>query len=328
MNFKTRQYSQFVVTLVIVLFSFNNNAFACKKHKKNKKNKTEQVTPKEEVEEIEFSNEESIKKIDSLLSINFIESKYQKSKIYTARAFHKFQINDSLNAIEDCNKAIQLDSSYHYPYYLLSLYYGQNMEYQKAIDIADIGMLNCQNETLKLFRLKANNLQALGKYNEALSMYNILIDHDNNDGSNFFNKGTILLLQRKYNASINYFHNALYNYIDRNQGYDYEIAAYNNIAYAYLMQQNLNEFHHVLENYTKSLEIEKNIDTYLGLCIMYYLQNNNEMLDKYFNLAIQERPNLKNGKQEIINMMKNDDFYYFPETIELLEEIFNQKLKK
>jgi tetratricopeptide (TPR) repeat protein len=317
----TKQYYQFIFVFLIAITAINTNAFACKKHRKNKHNFADSIKPKI------LTNEENIKKIDSLLNINFYDSDYQKCKAYSERAYYKLQINDSLSALDDCNKALLLDSTYYYyPYYLLGTYYGKNNNFQKAIDIANIGIYKCEHGALKLYRIKANNYQALGKYSEALSMYNILIDNSRDDGSNFYNKGIILLTQRKYNTAITYFNNSLTNYKERNNGYDYEANAYNNIAYAYLSEGKY--LYKAVENYTKALAIKKNIDSYIGLCLLYHLQHNVEMLDVYFKLALQERPSLKNGIQEINNMITNEGFFYFKESIEQLDTILKQKLNQ
>jgi len=262
----------------------------------------------------------AIKEIDSLL--DYYEDKTEIYDAYTQRAFLKLKINDSLSALDDCKSAINMDSSRYYPYYLMSLYYAKNKNYIKSISIVDKGLLYCKSHLYELLKIKANCLAAQKRYDEAFEIYNTLLKEKPKDANISYNIGCYYLVAEKFNDAIDCFKESI-KYYDENSN-DHKAGAYSNIAYIQIVKKKYNK---AIKNLEIANTIEKDVDHYLGLAVIYYQLKDTKKFNINLELALQQRPDLKNGFSEIKNMVDNDNYLYPDQVLLILEEMLQQDNK-
>ncbi len=107
-------------------------------------------------------------------------------------------------AIVEYDKVIKLDKSNKTAYYNLSLIYANSERQLKAIEIADIALANCSEELNDFYRLKANCLSDLKKYDEALPVYHQALMLEPSDSNLNYNLGYTYFMTKKWESALLY----------------------------------------------------------------------------------------------------------------------------
>ena len=111
--------------------------------------------------------------------------------------------NDKL-AIIEYEKVLVLEKSNHTANYNLALIYAKSKRELKAIEICDKAIENCKEDLNDFYRIKANCLSSLEKYDEALPIYHQALLLDPNDDNLNYNLGYTYFMLKKWESALIY----------------------------------------------------------------------------------------------------------------------------
>jgi tetratricopeptide (TPR) repeat protein len=141
---------------------------------------------------------------------------------YLQRGFYKQQLNDNYGALDDYNKAIDVDSSYATAYnnravikYNMKDYSNSILDCNKAITL--------DNKYASAYQNRANCFFMQGKYNNALADFSLAIkynQHNKNDNSmSFYRRGMSYFALKDYPKASSDFNSCIANDVNFSQVY-------------------------------------------------------------------------------------------------------------
>ncbi|WXR62628.1 tetratricopeptide repeat protein [Peptostreptococcaceae bacterium AGR-M142] len=253
------------------------------------------------------------KKWDSALEIadKIINENNTEFGIVARRGYIKFMLERYIYAIEDYNKAIELDKNYVQAYYGRGIVYRIQEEYEKAIEDYNKAIELDENyvqayygrgivyriqeeyekaieDYNKVIELDKNRLNAYygrgiiyriqGEYEKALEDYNKVIELDENDVDAYYGRGIIYRIQGEYKKALKDYNKVIE--LDKNY-----VDAYYGRGIVYRIQE---EYEKAIEDYNKVIELDKNyVDAYYGRGIVYRIQEEYEKAIEDYNKAIE-----------------------------------------
>jgi len=272
------------------------------------------------------------------------EKEREELNYYYNRGDTFFDLGKFEDAIQNYDKAIELDSNvnsvYYYnrgnAYFSLGKFEEAIQDYNKAIDLNPNDDLSYSN--------RGNAYFSLGKFEDAIHDYNKAIDLNPNDDSAYFNRGTAFTNLSNYEKAINDFNKAIdlnsnnasyYNYrgtLYINQGnYDKAVKdfskaidlnpifvfGYSNLGNLY---NNLNNYEKAIEILNKAIELDPNFsDAYNIRGIAYVNQEKFDEAINDFNRAITLNPN---DKEYYYNLgILYSDLNNYEKAIEILNKV-------
>ena len=135
-----------------------------------------------------------------------ISKKDKKLDEYLRNGFNFLKLNQTDQAVQQYKKALKIDKSNHNAYYNLGLIYAKTKQFDKAFNVIDEALLKCNDDLGSFYRLKANCLSDLGKYDEALILFFKDLDKNSNDIQNiYYNLGYTYLKLGRFDDSRLYF---------------------------------------------------------------------------------------------------------------------------
>ena len=272
------------------------------------------------------------------------EKEREELNYYYNRGDTFFDLGKFEDAIQNYDKAIELDSNvnsvYYYnrgnAYFSLGKFEEAIQDYNKAIDLNPNDDLSYSN--------RGNAYFSLGKFEDAIQDYNKAIDLNPNDDSAYFNRGTAFTNLSNYEKAINDFNKAIdlnsnnasyYNYrgtLYINQGnYDKAVKdfskaidlnpifvfGYSNLGNLY---NSLNDYEKAIEILNKAIELDPNFsDAYNIRGIAYVNQEKFDEAINDFNRAITLNPN---DKEYYYNLgILYSDLNNYEKAIEILNKV-------
>jgi len=210
------------------------------------------------------------------------EKEKEKLNYYYNRGDTFFDLGKFEEAIQNYDKAIELDSNvnsiYYYnrgnAYFSLGKFENAIQDYNKAIDLNPNDDLSYNN--------RGNAYFSLGKFEDAIQDYNKAIDLNPNDASYYNNRGTTFANLEKYEDAIQDYNKT----IDLNPN---DNSAYFNrgTAFSYL-----NEYEKAIQDYNKAIDLNPNDDSaYFNRGIAFTNLSNYEKAIQDYNKAIELEPN-------------------------------------
>ena len=244
------------------------------------------------------------------------EKEKEKLNYYYNRGDTFFDLGKFEEAIQNYDKAIELDSNvnsiYYYnrgnAYFSLGKFENAIQDYNKAIDLNPNDDLSYNNRGNAYFSLgkfedaiqdynkaidlnpnddlsynnRGNAYFSLGKFEDAIQDYNKAIDLNPNDASYYNNRGTTFANLEKYEDAIQDYNKT----IDLNPN---DNSAYFNrgTAFSYL-----NEYEKAIQDYNKAIDLNPNDDSaYFNRGIAFTNLSNYEKAIQDYNKAIELEPN-------------------------------------
>ena len=210
------------------------------------------------------------------------EKEKEKLNYYYNRGDTFFDLGKFEEAIQNYDKAIELDSNvnsiYYYnrgnAYFSLGKFENAIQDYNKAIDLNPNDDLSYNN--------RGNAYFSLGKFEDAIQDYNKAIDLNPNDASYYNNRGTTFANLEKYEDAIQDYNKT----IDLNPN---DNSAYFNrgTAFSYL-----NEYEKAIQDYNKAIDLNPNdASAYFNRGIAFTNLSNYEKAIQDYNKAIELEPN-------------------------------------
>ena len=205
------------------------------------------------------------------------EKEREELNYYYNRGDTFFDLGKFEDAIQNYDKAIELDSNvnsvYYYnrgnAYFSLGKFEEAIQDYNKAIDLNPNDDLSYNN--------KGNAYFSLGKFEDAIQDYNKAIDLNPNNASYYYNRGTTFANLEKFEDAIQDYNKA----IDLNPN-DESVYYNRGVAFIYL-----NEYEKAIENLSKAIDLNPNKDsTYYNRGIAFTNLSDSEKAIKDFNKAI------------------------------------------
>lgn len=130
--------------------------------------------------------EKALSNYEKVISLNPTD-KANLAKAHIGRASCKFRQNQLDEVFKDCNKAIELDSTYTDAYLNRGICYAIKNEHDKAV--SDYTRYLLANKTnAQAFTWRGVSLNKLNKYNDALQDFNAAIGINANSGECYYNR--------------------------------------------------------------------------------------------------------------------------------------------
>lgn len=124
---------------------------------------------------------------------------------YLQSGFKLTKQNQTKEAIQQYKKALKIDPENHYAYYNIGLIYAKAKQFNEAISVIDEAIVNCKSDIGSFYRLKANCLSDMGRYEESLPLFFKDLEEGSKDVSNVnFNLGYTYTKLKKYESALLY----------------------------------------------------------------------------------------------------------------------------
>jgi tetratricopeptide (TPR) repeat protein/S1-C subfamily serine protease len=185
-------------------------------------------------------------------------------------------------ALDDYNKAIELNPNHAGAYYNRGLLYSDQKKYDLALSDYDKAIeINPNYAEAYVNRGVLYRLQE--KYELALADYDKAIELNPNDAVAYYNRGNLYKNLQKYDLALSDYSKA----IDINPNY---ANAYNNRGVLYRLQE---KYELALADYDKAIDINHDLaEAYFGRGILYYHQKKYELALADLTQVIDINPNL------------------------------------
>ncbi len=185
-------------------------------------------------------------------------------------------------ALDDYNKAIELNPNHAGAYYNRGLLYSDQKKYDLALSDYDKAIeINPNYAEAYVNRGVLYRLQE--KYELALADYDKAIELNPNDAVAYYNRGNLYKNLQKYDLALSDYSKA----IDINPNY---AEAYNNRGVLYRLQE---KYELALADYDKAIDINHDLaEAYFGRGILYYHQKKYELALADLTQVIDINPNL------------------------------------
>ncbi len=254
-----------------------------------------------------------------------INSDYSAKNTYSS-ILNKYPLPQ---ALEDYNKAIELNSLIASYYANRGIYYWNDKEFDKAVqDITSAIQLDTAN--MNYYSYRASIYYQLKKYDERMQDLNILLSNDPNNVDNLLRRAKTFYITGNLVSAI--------------QDYDKVVSisvndttAYKMLGYVYLEKNDLKKSE---KNFSQALSIYKTNqrgnpwDIYLGISMLYFklygvadetiLESGTDNTVKdYFKSAALFQNSLRDGVGSL-NKIEENDYYYFTKK---QKELFSKMLK-
>lgn len=267
-------------------------------------------------------------------------------KAYSERGWVYYYKKDTALALNDFNKAIEIDSGYFDAIFGRAYLYLYLMNYY-SLAINDFDkLLELEPDYIYLYKYRAEAYIKLDNQSKALSDLYASINYDVDNFITCYERGNLFLDMDEYTDAIRDYTQAIkldpenYEYYfgrafaySRNHDYynainDYKeglkfassnAAMLNNLAYCYL---NLSEYEDAEKNFKRALFYDpRHFDSFLGLSILYFKQNKKSACIKHVKQAIEIEPLLKKGIKGLENLENKGYSWSFSDK-ETLNKIF------
>jgi tetratricopeptide (TPR) repeat protein len=211
--------------------------------------------------------ENSFKNFEAAITINeSIKSPEFKNRIaikyeYKLKLIDKARLEIERNkydaAIEDCNKAIELDSTFVDAYYYIGLANNEKQEYDTAITIFKKSIDLNQNYA-KSWNHMGFSYEKLKQFDKAINSYQKAVEIDPNYALAHYNLANAYKLENQLDKAIKFYEKALI-------AEPYYAVAWLFMGYAYLHK---NDYYSAIENLDKAIKINpvlgEDIDSIIG----------------------------------------------------------------
>ena len=184
---------------------------------------------------------------EGLAAINQAIDLAPRALWYVIRAKYYFLQQKYELALDDHNKAIELNPNYAMAYSVRALHYSSQQKYDLALDDYNKAIELNPNYGL-YYRGRGLNYLLQQKYDLALADFNKAIDINPNDAGAYNNRGNLYSYQQKYDLALSDFNKA----IDLNRNF---AKAYENRGNLYRRQQ---KYELALADYNKAIDINPN----------------------------------------------------------------------
>jgi tetratricopeptide (TPR) repeat protein len=216
-----------------------------------------------------FKNFESAIKInDSIKSPEFknrIAIKYEYKLKLINKAKLEIEKRSYDTAIKDCNKAIELDSTFIDAYYFIGIANNEKKEYNNAIEFFKKS-IDLNPNHAKAWNHMGFSHEKLGQLNNAIDSYKKAVGFDSTYTLAHYNLANAYKHEKQYDIAIEFYKKATE--IDPNYA-----AAWLFMGYAYLDK---NDYHSALQNLEKAIDINPNF----GKEIKSFIDNVKESIEK------------------------------------------------
>ena len=228
------------------------------------------------------------------------EKEREELNYYYNRGDTFFDLGKFEDAIQNYDKAIELDSNvnsvYYYnrgnAYFSLGKFEEAIQDYNKAIDLNPNDDLSYSN--------RGNAYFSLGKFEDAIQDYNKAIDLNPNNASYYNNRGTTFTNLEKYEDAIQDYNKT----IDLNPNDNY---AYFNRGAAFTY---LNEYEKAINDFNKAIDLNSNNASYYNYRgTLYINQGNYDEAVKDFSKAIELNPIFVFGYSNLGSLYNNLNDY-------------------
>ncbi len=200
-----------------------------------------------------FKNFESAIKInDSIKSPEFknrIAIKYEYRLKLIDKAILEIERKTYDTAIQDCNKAIELDSTHIDAYYYIGIVNNEKKEYNTAIDYFKKS-IDLNPNHAKAWNHMGFSHEKLGQFDKAIDSYKIAVGFDSTYTLAHYNLANAYKHEKQYDLAIESYKKATE--IDPNYA-----GAWFFMGYAYLDK---NDYHSALQNLEKAIDINPNLE--------------------------------------------------------------------
>ena len=209
------------------------------------------ITINESIKSPEFKNRIAIKYEYKLKLIN-------KAKLEIER-------KDYDTAIQDCNKAIELDSTHIDAYYYIGIANNEKKEYKNAIEYFKKA-IDLNSNHAKAWNNMGFSYEKLNKFDKAIDSYKIAVGFESTYTLAHYNLANAYKHEKQYNIAIESYKKATE--IDPNYAF-----AWLFMGYAYLDK---NDYHAAFQNLEKAIDINPN----LGKEIKIFIDNIKKSIEK------------------------------------------------
>lgn len=199
---------------------------------------------------------------------------------YNNRAYAYGQKGDYDHAIEDCNKAIDIDPNYAGAYHNRGGAYSEKGAYDLAL--ADLSKaIELNPGFASAYYNRGNVYRMKGNYGQAIKDYNKAVELDSNHVSAYYNRGNIYGGMGEYNRAI--------------EDYNKAIAIKPNFADAYNARGNAHvgkgDYNLAIEDCSKAIELDSNMaEAYHSRGTAYAGKENHDRAIEDFDKAIELNP--------------------------------------
>lgn len=257
-------------------------------------------------------------------------------KAYYERGWVYYSKCDTLLALNDFNKAIELDTNYFDAIFGRAYLYKERMKnYKLAIKDFD-KLILMEPDYNYIFKYRGEAYLGAGDTGKALTDLYASINYDFDNFEGCYSRGNIFLDLNRYDDAIRDFTQAIKldpgnyeyyysrgtaysmcnDYINAINDYNECIKIYsenagilNNLAYSHL---ELKEYEEAYKNFKRALLCDAfHFDSMLGLAILCFEQNEKKACLKYIKKAIETAPILKKGMKGIEKLEKSGYFWSF-----------------
>ena len=238
--------------------------------------------------------EDAIQDYNKAIDLNPNNASYYYNRGTTFANLEKFE-----DAIQDYNKAIDLNPNDESVYYNRGVAFIYLNEYEKAIENLSKAIdLNPNKDSTYYNRgIAFTNLSDSEK---AIKDFNKAIDLNSNNASYYNNRGTLYINQGNYDEAVKDFSKA----IDLNPIFTF---GYSNLGNLY---NNLNKYEKAIKNLSKAIDLDPNFsDAYNIRGVSYVNQKKFSEAIKDFSKAIDLNPNDKEYYYNLGNLYNNLNEY-------------------
>jgi tetratricopeptide (TPR) repeat protein len=218
---------------------------------------------------------ESFKNFESAININdSIKSPEFKNRIaikyeYKLKLIEKAKLELEKRsydtAIKDCNKAIELDSTFIEAYYYIGIVNNEKQDYTTAIEYFKKA-IDLHPKHAKAWNHMGFSNEKLDQFDQAIDSYKIAVGFDSTYTLAHYNLANAYKHEKQYNIAIESYKKATE--IDPNYA-----AAWLFMGYAYLEK---NDYHSALQNLEKAIDINPD----LGKEIKSFIETIKESIEK------------------------------------------------
>jgi len=209
------------------------------------------ITINESIKSPEFKNRIAIKYEYKLKLIN-------KAKLEIERKAYDI-------AIQDCNKAIELDSTHIDAYYYIGIANNEKKEYNNAIEYFKKA-IDLNSNHAKAWNHMGFSYEKLDQFDKAIDSYKIAVGFESTYTLAHYNLANAYKHEKQYNIAIESYKKVTE--IDPNNAF-----AWLFMGYAYLDK---NDYHSALQNLEKAIDIDPD----LGKEIKIYIDNVKKSIEK------------------------------------------------
>ncbi len=207
---------------------------------------------------------------------NRIAIKYEYKQKLIDKAHLEIENQNYDVAIDDCNKAIELDSTYIDAYYYIGITNNEKHDYDTAISYFKKS-IDLNSNYAKSWNHMGFSYERLDEFDKAIESYQKAVGFEPNYALAHYNLANAYKHKKRFDKAIESYEKATK--VDPNYA-----NAWLFMGYTYL---NINDYYSAIENIEKAIKIKpdlgKNLDSFIG-SIKKSIENlNNSLLEKFNN---------------------------------------------